>query len=255
MTTQTLDQPFELTPPQPKAITLSEKFDKLMEIAVERNASADALAVLVDSILRVKKEDARCQFEAALGRFRNHVPEVLKTKKVSIPNRDGSNTTYWHAELDKAFQIVDEELRKEGLIASWRSGEGQNGRTLMTCVFRHPSSGHVEDMATLGGPPDTSGSKTPGQQIGSIVSYLQRYSLLAAAGVVPKGMDNDAATTEGMPEDAIVDYCIKMQDATDLAELQKTFRECFKKSAEQFKDLAAQRRLVKVYETKKKDFV
>jgi hypothetical protein len=203
-------------------------------------------------MIRARREDARIQFEAALGRFRDHVPQVLKTKQVVIPNRDGSQTTYWHAELDKAFQIIDEELRKEGLIASWRPSEGVSGRTVMTCVFRHPASGHVEDMATLGGPPDTSGSKTPGQQIGSIAFYLERYTLFAAAGVVPKGVDNDANTPEGMPEDAITDYCIAMQDAGTMEELQKTFGECYRKSVDTFKDHAAQARLVKVYEARKK---
>lgn len=237
--------PFE---PQPQ----QDKWDRLMQLAVERGGSAEQFAMLVDAMIRARREDARIQFEAALGRFRDHVPQVLKTKQVVIPNRDGSKTTYWHAELDKAFEIIDEELRKEGLIASWRPSEGANGRTVMTCVFRHPASGHVEDMATLGGPPDTSGSKTPGQQIGSISFYLERYTLFAAAGVVPKGVDNDANVREGMPEDAITDYCIAMQDASSMEDLQRIFRECRKKAVESFKDREAQERLIKVYETRKK---
>lgn len=228
-----------------------DKWEKLLQLAIERGAGAEQFSMLVDSIMKARKEDARLQFEAALGRFREHVPKVLKTKKVVIPNRDGSQTTYAHAELDKAFEIVDEELRKEGLIASWRPSEGVNGRTVVTCVFRHPASGHVEDMATLGGPPDTSGSKTPGQQIGSIVTYLERYTLFAAAGVAPKGMDNDAATIDGMPEDAITDYCIQMQDAVHMEELQNIFRECYTK-ARNCADKEAQQRLIKVYEERKK---
>lgn len=240
----------DLAPPQ-------DKWERLLELAIERNAGAEQFAMLVDSIMKARKEDARLQFEAALGRFREHVPKVLKTKKVVIPNRDGSQTTYSHAELDKAFEIVDEELRKEGLIASWRPSEGANGRTVVTCVFRHPSSGHVEDMATLGGPPDTSGSKTPGQQIGSIVTYLERYTLFAAAGVAPKGMDNDAASLEGMPENAITDYCIQMQDAIKVGPkdergtLQFIFAECYEK-ANKLGDKEARNRLTKVYEDRKR---
>src|SRR5690349_17261523 len=156
----------EIIPAEQQALTPQSKFDRLLQLAIERNAGADQFAALVDAIMKAQREDARLQFEAALGRFREHLPKVFKTKKVIIPNRDGSQTSYSHAELDKAFEIVDEELRKEGLIASWRPSEGASGRTVVTCVFRHPLSGHVEDMATLGGPPDTSGSKTPGQQIG-----------------------------------------------------------------------------------------
>jgi len=250
----------EIIPVESQAIAASvpqDKWERLLQIAIERNAGAEQFAMLVDSIMKARKEDARLQFEAALGRFRQHVPKVLKTKKVTIPNRDGSQTTYAHAELDKAFEVVDAELRKEGLIASWRPSEGVNGRTVVTCVFRHSASGHVEDMATLGGPPDTSGSKTPGQQIGSIVSYLERYTLLAAAGVAPKGMDNDAASVEGMSEDALTDYCIQMQDATQIGPkeekgtLQFIFAECCGK-ANALADKSARARLTKVYEERKR---
>jgi hypothetical protein len=246
--------------PETQALATNEpqdKWERLLQLAVERGAGAEQFAMLVDSIMKARKEDARLQFEAALGRFRDHVPKVLKTKKVVIPNRDGSQTSYWHAELDKAFEIVDEELRREGLIASWKPGEGANGRTVVTCVFRHTASGHVEEMATLGGPPDTSGSKTPGQQIGSIVSYLERYTLFAAAGVVPEGMDNDARTTDGMPDSAITDYCIQMQDAVKIGPkeekgtLQFIFAECYAK-ARKCGDKEAERRFAKVYEENKR---
>lgn len=244
--------PFEAPEPQ-------DKWERLLQISIERGAGAEQFGMLVEAIMKARKEDARLQFEAALGRFRQHLPEILKTKQVVIPNRDGSQTSYWHAELDKAAKIIDQELQKEGLIASWRPSEGANGRTVVTCVFRHPISGHVEDMATLGGPPDSSGSKTPGQQIGSITFYLQRYTLFAAAGVVPKGMDNDARTTEGMPENSIIDWCTAMKDAKvfesdppDRSDLKVIFGEAYKK-AKELNDKEAQQRLIKVYETRKRE--
>jgi ERF superfamily len=171
---------------------------------------------------------------------------------VSFPTKGGDVTEYWHAEADKASEIIGDELRKEGIIHTWRPSEGANGRCIMTCVFRH-SSGHVEDMATIGGPPESSGTKNSLQAIGSTITYLQRYSLLAAAGIVPKGMDNDGMTTaEGMPEDAITDYRIAMQDAADFPLLKPIFAECYKK-ARDLGDKEAAKRLQKVYEERKKE--
>jgi len=249
-------QEFEVVAPETKIALAApqDKWDRLIQVMVEKNAGAEQLAIFVDSVIKARKEDARLQFEAALGRFRDHVPKVLKTKQVVIPNRDGSQTTYWHAELDKAFRVIDEELRKEGLVASWRPSEGANARTVMTCVFRHSASGHVEDMATLGGPPDTSGSKTPGQQIGSIAFYLQRYTLLAAAGVVPEGIDNDARSTEGMSEQAITDYSVQMEDCSDMESLRKSFQEARDK-ARSLNDKNGYERLRKVYESKKRELL
>lgn len=243
-------QDLVLTPFEPPAPL--DKWHRLLELAVERGGGAEQFAMLVDAITKARREDARLQFEAALGRFRTHIPEILKTRKVSIATRGGENMEYWHAELDKAAKIIGEELQREGLIASWRPSEGDNGRTIVTCVFRHPVSGHVEDMATLGGPPDTSGGKNSIQAIGSTNTYLERYTLFAAAGIVPTGTDTDGVAPTGLPEDAITDYCIQMNDSITMAELQKVFKECYTK-ARDLKDDSAQKRLAKVYEQRKRE--
>ena len=236
-----------------------DKWERLLQLAMERGGSAEQFSMLVDSMMRARKEDARLQFEAALGRFKEHLPAVFKTKKVKYANKDGTNTEYSHAELELVSEIVADELRKESLIHTWKPGEGINGRTVVTCVFRHTPSGHVEEMATLGGPPDSSGSKSNVQAIGSTTYYLQRYTLLAAAGIVAKGIDNDGRTpTEGMSEDSITDYCIQMQDATKLGpqedkeSLQAIFKECYAK-ANKLGDKDARARLIKVYETRKRE--
>jgi hypothetical protein len=44
--------------------------------------------------------------------------------------------------------------------------------------------------------PDESGGKNSIQAIASAVSYLERYTLLAATGLAVKGMDNDGRTNE-----------------------------------------------------------
>jgi ERF superfamily len=243
-----------LTPPAPE-----DKWERMMRIAIERGSGAEQFAMLVDAITKAKREDARLQFEAALGRFKEHLPSVFKNKKVSFPTKDGGKTEYHHAELEVAAEICADELRKEGLIHTWRPSEGANGRTVMSCVFRHSESGHVEDMATLGGPPETSGSKNGLQAIGSTVTYLQRYTLLAACGIAPKGMDDDGrGGGEGMTENAITDYAIQMRDATKIGpqdekgSLQFIFAECYAK-ANRLGDKSARDRFIKLYEEKKRE--
>jgi hypothetical protein len=51
--------------------------------------------------------------------------------------------------------------------------------------------GHSEEGAVLEGAPDTSGSKNSIQAVGSTVSYLERYTLLAATGLAAKDQDDD----------------------------------------------------------------
>jgi hypothetical protein len=51
--------------------------------------------------------------------------------------------------------------------------------------------GHSEET-TLSAPSDTTGSKNPIQAIGSTITYLERYTLLALTGLATYDQDDDA---------------------------------------------------------------
>jgi hypothetical protein len=220
----------------------------LIEIAVSKGADADALAKLMDLQLRWEANEARKSFEQAFEVFKRNLPEIFKTKKVAFPTSGGGRTEYSHAELDKITPIITESLLAVGIVHQWRTSD-LNNRTTVTCVLK--GFGHTEESATLSGPPDTSGGKNSVQAIGSTTAYLQRYTLLAACGIAPKGLDDDGKT-EGLPEDTILDYCIQMQDAANFAELKPMFGECWEK-AKAAGDRGAQERFRKVYEQRKKE--
>ena len=57
--------------------------------------------------------------------------------------------------------------------------------------------------------PDDSGGKNAIQSIGSTVSYLQRYTILALAGLATREMDDDGSTSE-------VEYISDSQKSTIL---------------------------------------
>lgn len=221
---------------------------ELIRIAVGQGADIDKLATLMDLQLRWEAHEAKKAYVTAMQQFKKEAPGIIKTKKVSFPNKDGKATTYHHAELDKVSEIVEEALLKVGIRHSWKLGD-TNGRTTVTCVFTH-ELGHSEEVATLSGPADTSGGKNSIQAIGSTTSYLQRYTLLAGAGIVPEGLDDDGKT-EGMAENAITDYCIQMQDSADFESLKASFGKAYI-VAKDAKDQDAQQRLVKVYNERKK---
>jgi len=220
----------------------------LIELAVAKGADADALAKLMDLQLRWEANEARKKFEAAFELFKSKAPEIIKTKLVKFANKNGDITEYHHAELHKVTEIVAEALRAVGIIHQWKTSDA-NGKTTVTCVLK--GFGHTEEAATLSGPSDTSGGKNNIQAIGSTVTYLQRYTLLSATGIAAKGTDNDGKT-EGLPEDSILDYCIKMQDCHEFEELKAVFAECWAK-AKTANDRGAQDRFRKVYEQQKKD--
>jgi hypothetical protein len=60
----------------------------------------------------------------------------------------------------------------------------------VTCVLQHVL-GHGERV-TLQAAPDQSGNKNHIQAVGSTVTYLERYTLLASTGLAAKDQDDDA---------------------------------------------------------------
>lgn len=75
-----------------------------------------------------------------------------------------------------------------GLIADWRT-KNEPGSISVTCIVTH-EMGHSESTS-LSGPPDSSGKKNSIQEIGSTVSYLERYTLFAITGLAATDQDDD----------------------------------------------------------------
>jgi hypothetical protein len=71
-------------------------------------------------------------------------------------------------------------LAAHGLSHSWTMRQSE-GLIYVTCRVTH-ELGHFEETQ-LYGAPDESGGKNAVQAIGSTVTYLQRYTLLAATGL------------------------------------------------------------------------
>lgn len=221
---------------------------KLIELAVQQGANADQLGKLMDLQLRWQAHEAKQAYVAAIHKFKENPPDINKSKKVSYPNKDGSETVYFHPELDDITIIIGSALKKVGITHSWRTGS-KDGRISVTCVLTH-EQGHSEDVAGLDGPADTSGGKNNIQAIGSTTSYLQRYTLLSGTGLAAKGQDDDGAT-DGLGSDAVRDYITKIEDASDITELQKNFTEAYK-SAKSINDRPSMDLFIRAKDEKKR---
>jgi hypothetical protein len=204
---------------------------------------ANKLSVLLDAQLKWEANEARKKFEAAFEQFKRHLPEIFKTKDVQA-----GQMRYSHAELDKITPIITDALLAVGIVHHWRPSDN-GGKISVTCVFK--GFGHTEDMATLCGPPDTTGGKGNVQAIGSTKTYLERYTLLAACGIAARGMDDDGKT-EGLPEDTVLDYCAALKDASDWESLRTICKEAVEK-ANNSKDTSAKERFRKLFEERKRD--
>jgi hypothetical protein len=216
--------------------------------AIEQKATAEQLALMLDTQLRWEANEARKAFIDALQQFNQNPPEVLKTKTVEYVNKDGSKTKYKHAELDKASVILRKALLKVGITYSWRPSE-KDGRVVVTCVFRH-RLGHCEDMSTLSGPPDTSGGKNSVQAIGSTNYYLERYTLLAACGLAPEADKDGVANVD--PK-WLEEQVAELGRCETMEGLNVAFQSAAKVAIEDVKDFAAYAALKEAKNKRKKE--
>lgn len=146
------------------------------------------LKQLLDMHREWEKDQARAAYNRAFAAFRADPPHIYKDKEVRY-----SNTRYKHATLDHVASEIGKAMAPHGLSFRWETR--QEGPTItVTCWINHVS-GHREGT-TLSAPADTSGQKNAIQAIGSAVTYLQRYSLLAATGLAASDDDDGAGVSD-----------------------------------------------------------
>lgn len=173
-----LPQPAQLNPIQ------------LVQIAIERGVGVDQLKELMTLQREWKADQARSAFVAALTAFRAEPLRVGKDKHVRyVSKRTGDVTEYNHATLAQVCDAVVIALSKHGLAHRWETK--QEGQLIsVACVLSH-AMGHSERVS-LSAPADDSGGKNTIQAVGSTVTYLQRYTLMAITGLAAKDQDDDA---------------------------------------------------------------
>jgi hypothetical protein len=165
----------------------------LIKVAVDKGAPIEYLDRLLNLQLKWEANEARKAFTRAMSEFKSDPPSIIKDRQVSF-----NQTHYKHASLGNVVRETTAALGKHGLSARWVTTQAEGGKSVtVSCVVTH-LLGHSEEVS-LTAPMDTSGSKNPIQAICSTVSYLQRYTLLAALGLATEDQDDDIATAAPPP--------------------------------------------------------
>jgi len=174
---------------------------QMLQIAVERGADPDNLEKLMNLHERWEAREAEKAFVQAMNQFRANPPRLTKNHEVDYSTRQGGRTHYSHATLDHACEVIGSALAEVGISYRWRTAQLDNGAVQVTCILTH-KDGHSE-QTPLQAMPDTSGGKNSIQAVGSAVTYLERYTLLAATGMAAEDQDDDgqgAGTAQGQQQ-------------------------------------------------------
>jgi len=171
--------------------------NNMVLIAMQKGYDPAFIEKMMDLSERNEKNIARQAYHKAMAAFKANPPEIEKDKKVGFDTQKG-RTEYSHASLANVCNKINGALSKHGLSASWRT-EQNEGIITVTCTITH-ELGHSESTSLMGAP-DLSGNKNAIQAVGSTISYLERYTILALTGLATSDMDDDA----GSPDQVITE--------------------------------------------------
>ncbi len=160
--------------------------------AIQKGFDPDLISKMMDLAERQQANLARQAYHEAMAAFKANPPEIEKDRKVKYRTDKGA-VEYSHASLANVTQKINSGLGQHGLSAGWETVQSEKGITV-TCTITH-KLGHSESTS-LTAAADNSGSKNSIQAIGSTISYLERYTLLALTGLATADMDNDGAQAE-----------------------------------------------------------
>lgn len=217
--------------PAKDIIHVDSYYDRVIEMAIE-STDLEKIEKFMDLKERHEANEARKAFHLAMSKFKADPPEIDKDSLVGYKNKDGSFTGYKHASLGNVSAKINKALSEHGLSASWKTDQ-QEGKIKVTCTITH-EFGFFESTS-LFAPPDTSGKKNSIQAIGSVITYLQRYTILSLTGLATMNQDGDGL----QPEEIIyVDEKQISQLADMLLAIEKTETEyCQFKKVESLKDI------------------
>lgn len=162
---------------------------EMLAMAVKNGTSVEQLERLMALQERWEANEAKKAFVAAMTKFKETPVWIAKNKEVSFEAR-GGKTSYRHATLDNVCDLLGPALSAVGISHRWET-ENVEAQIRVTCILTH-ALGHSERTPLQSGK-DDSGGKNSIQALGSAVTYLQRYTLLAATGMAVHELDDDGS--------------------------------------------------------------
>jgi hypothetical protein len=209
--------------PQQAVANTSPTPADLVRYAMDREVDLDRLERLMDMQMKWEQREAHKAYTEAMADFKRNAPTINQDKYVSFETGKGT-TAYSHATIGNVTGKIIGALAEHGFSHRWIPARGEGGLISVTCEITH-KLGHSE-TTTLEAGLDQSGGKNNIQSMASTITYLERYTLLAATGLAVKDqMDDDGAGNGqaqtgsreplGISEGELADLRIAMRDAED----------------------------------------
>jgi len=170
----------------------------LIAQAITAGAGIDTVERLVALAKDVREVQAREAWYAAMAEFQRICPPIFKERTGQT-----RSYSYRYSSIDDVLGVIQPVMGPLGLSVSWKT-RFEPGSAVANCRISH-ALGHFEESGELAIPIEKSEDgkgATPAQRVGIAMTYAQRYTLKAVAGVTPTDAeDTDGAETAPPPSD------------------------------------------------------
>ena len=123
-----------------------------------------------------------------MAEFKKNPPAIIKSRLATVQTKAGGTFTYSFADLENITTEAQKGLAAYGITHGYAIVETPNLITV-TCILKYGA--YEEPGVPLSAGPDTSGTKNDIQAKASTVSYLEKYTFLAAVGMAAGMPDTD----------------------------------------------------------------
>lgn len=136
--------------------------------------------------------DPLAALNAALAAAQGEFEAIPRSSEVTVKTKDGGSYTFKYASLDAILTAVRPALSKHGLAVTQLLLE-DGGRLGIRTELRHADGALVGAFFPLLSMPATP------QQLGSLLTYLRRYAIVALLGVASDQDDDGGQAADAPP--------------------------------------------------------
>lgn len=201
---------------QPQPASLMTVIERL---ASNPNVDIDKLRQLLEMQERWELNRDKSALRHAMAEFKKNPPQIIKERVAKVKPKDDSKFefTYSYADLENITSAIESGLAEYGVTHSWITKD-TGAQISIACVLKYGLYEEIGEPLVAG--PDTSGAKNAIQAKGSTISYLEKYTLLAATGMAAGMPDTDGAGLQQSAKENVVEDILACKTLT---ELQSTF--------------------------------
>ncbi len=123
---------------------------------------------------------------AALSAAQGEFPPIEKSKTVKVTTKTGGSYTFAYAPLDSILGAVRPVLAKHGLAVTQLLTAREDGQPALETRILHSSGEQLGGVFPL----PAAVAMMTAQEIGSLLTYLRRYALVALLGIATEEDDD-----------------------------------------------------------------